>query len=45
MNMMRLAGLPLEQGRPSEGFGLLLVGLVLVAVVFWIVARNVKDTL
>jgi hypothetical protein len=43
--MMKLAHLPAQQGKLSEGFGLLLVGFVLVAVVFWIVARSVKDTL
>ncbi len=32
-----------SHGSLSEGFGLLLLGLVLLAVVLWIVARSLKD--
>jgi len=45
--MIRLAHALAERrvshGVLSEGFGLLLVGLVVLALVVWIVLRSVKD--
>lgn len=38
--MMRLA----EHGRLSEGFGVLLVGLVVCALVLWVLGRSGGDT-
>jgi hypothetical protein len=39
--MMRVA----EHGSLSEGFGVLLVGLVVCALVLWVLGRSVKDAL
>lgn len=38
-----LARLRSSHGNLSEGFGLLLLGLVLLVLVLWIVARSLKD--
>jgi hypothetical protein len=43
--MMRVVHLPAGQGRPSEGFGLLLVGVVVCALVLWVLVRSMKDAL
>ena len=40
-----LARLRNSHGSLSEGFGLLLLGLVLLFLVLWIVARSLKDAL